>query len=711
MTIDDNDDAVVPSGSRRSSYVPPAEESSGEAIDIPRLVVSGDIPEARASNESVPDLQRNVNDDVETGEIPIPVEVVEANITPALSVPTRQSLTPEELTQALDPAAGLSSDEQMALLDSQIALREADADAATRFLDAARAAGTPEAVAMFDEAKMLFADVAPELVAVRITPAEVVDPVEEPPTEVDAAIESVPEVELAEIDSEPVMSVDESQSDDVVGEVPSADPLESIVEADGPVGTVSQSWSLDAPASIPIDEDPAVKRLHLTTVAATVSVALTALMLTFSAGLEPQSLIGIGLAALVVAVGLVFGARHLNAHTGSTLRATVESMVGSFAGKTLLAVAGLGGVSALSTAIASFMEGVADNEATAGVVTRLGDVVGPVTTLATVAVLGLSVALSMLPLRAFRAILLIGVGFTVVGTGAVVGMSGFLVAASETWELPSFESAVTSAGFVMTLTLVIVGIALAAVHSLTREHEGVRNGTWLAVGAGVGFLAAAATIALALIASEADHYFFANNSLVHIVSSSAPLAVILGAVVSGVALVVTTTLVVRGALMFTVKDDRDEPSVVWKLVAFAAVAAVGAMLFVSLDDKGVVSWMPDAALSLAPTAGVAAVALAIVLGLALANSMRTEYRSTPARRVVLALVSLAVLATALGYSTGSGLAWSWVGFVNEPLTALGFGLLYIDAVIPVATMLVVAFVSLAAMIQREPRAVDSAVQD
>jgi len=323
----------------------------------------------------------------------------------------------------------------------------------------------------------------------------------------------------------------------------------------------------------------------------------------------------------------------------------------------------------------------------------------------------LSVALSMLPLRAFRAILLIGVGFTVVGTGAVVGMSGFLVAASETWELPSIESAVTSAGFVMTLTLVIVGIALAAVHSLTREHEGVRNGTWLAVGAGVGFLAAAATIALALIASEADHYFFANNSLVHIVSSSAPLAVILGAVVSGVALVVTTTLVVRGALMFTVKDDRDEPSVVWKLVAFAAVAAVGAMLFVSLDDKGVVSWMPDAALSLAPTAGVAAVALAIVLGLALANSMRTEYRSTPARRVVLALVSLAVLATALGYSTGSGLAWSWVGFVNEPLTALGFGLLYIDAVIPVATMLVVAFVSLAAMIQREPRAVDSAVQD
>jgi hypothetical protein len=37
--------------------------------------------------------------------------------------------------------------------------------------------------------------------------------------------------------------------------------------------------------------------------------------------------------------------------------------------------------------------------------------------------------------------------------------------------------------------------------------------------------------------------------------------------------------------------------------------------------------------------------------------------------------------------------------------------LYIDAVVPVATMLVVAFVSLAAMIQREPRAVDTAVQD
>ena len=137
MTIDDNDDAVVPSGSRRSSYVPPPEESSGEPIDIPRIVVSGDIPEAYSSKDSVPDLQRRASDDVDTGEVPV---VIEEPAAPALGIPTRQSLTPEELSRALDPAAGLSSSEQMALLDSQIALREADANAASRFLDEAREA-------------------------------------------------------------------------------------------------------------------------------------------------------------------------------------------------------------------------------------------------------------------------------------------------------------------------------------------------------------------------------------------------------------------------------------------------------------------------------------------------------------------------------------------------------------------------------------------
>lgn len=712
MTIDDNDDAVVPSGSRRSSYVPPSEEASGDAIDIPRLVVSGDIPEARASTESVPDLQRNVNDDVETGEIaiPVPVEAVEGEAAPALSLPPRQSLTPEELTHALDPAAGLSSSEQMALLDSQIALREADADAASGFLEAARAAGTPEAVALFEEAKAMFADVAPELMAVRITPAVAVEPVVDPIPSVDEVTESVSEPSSDDADLEPEVAAVESFEGDSMTEAAHADPLESIVDADGPVGTVSQSWSLDAPASLPIDDNPAVTRLHLTTVAAAVALALTSLVLTFSAGLEPQSLIGVGLAAVLITVGLVFGARHLNAHTGSTLRATVESMVGRPVGRVLLLIAGLGGVSALSSAVASFMQGVADNDATAGFVSRLTDIAGPVPTLATVAVLALAVGLSLLPLRAFRAVLLLGIGFTVIGTGAVVGMSGFLVAASETWELPTIESAFASAGFVMTLTIVIMGIGITAVHSLTREHDGVRNGTWLAVGAGLGFLAAAGTIVLALISSESDHYFFANNSLVHVVSSSAPLAVLLGGIVSGVALVVTAALVVRGALMFTVNDDRDEPSVWWKLVAVVAVAAIGAMLFVSVDETGAVSWMPEAALSIAPTAHVAAIGLSVVLGLALAHSMRFEYRSTRARRVVLALIALALAAAALGYVSGSGLAWGWAGFINEPLTTLGFGLLYIDAVVPVVTMLSVAFVSLAAMIQREPRAIDSAVQ-
>lgn len=695
MTIDDNDDAVVPSGSRRSSYVPPPEESSGEPIDIPRIVVSGDIPEAYSSNDSVPDLQRRASDDVDTGEVPVLIEEPAAPVAPALAIPTRQSLTPEELSRALDPAAGLSSSEQMALLDSQIALREADANAASRFLDEAREAGTPDAAAMFDVAKTLFADVAPELVSVRITPAPPVPEVTEDVSIADVSIDDTTDAAAV----------------DAATEAGGLEFIESLVNSDNAEGSTAQEWSLDVPATSSSHSASAVKRLHLTTAAAVIALSLTALVLTFSAGLEPSSFIGIAGVSLIIAIGFVFGARSFTARTGSTLRDVIESLTGRTVGRITLVVAALGGLSALSTSLAGFMQGVAENEVTAGFVSRLGDIVGPVPPIATAVLFGLAVALSTLPLRALRAFLLTGIGFTVIAAGSVVGMSGFLVAASEKWEIPEITSIVSSGGLVTALAFVIGGIGFASIHSLTREHEGIRNGVWLGVGAGIGFLAAAATIALALISPESEHYFFANNSLVHVVSSSATLAVLLGALVSGVALVTTVTLVVRGALMFSVNDDRSEPSVWWKLSAVGLVGSVVAMLFVGVDDSGAVVVMPDWVESIAPNVQLSSIGLAIVLGLAFARSLRPTYRPTRARRVILAVVVLVMAALALGFSAGTGVIWRWVGFINGPLTDLGYGLLYVDLVVPLLVAVATALVSLLVMIQRAPRAIDSSSQD
>ena len=677
MTFDDDD--VVPAGSRRSSYVPPADGSSDDAIDIPRIVVSGDIPQAQASTDRVPDLQRAVLDDVVTGEIPLAIPVDDDN---SLKLPVRQSLTPAELTKALDPDSGLSSSEQMTLLDSQIALRASDAKVASEFLELARADGTPEAVALFETVKAVFSDVAPELAGVRITAAEPV---------VEAALS-----EPSPVDDLQAMVLDDSDN---------ASDVEVI---DEPVG---QSWVLDSPAPVAAGAASPASRSHLTTVAAFSAIALTVVMLAFSGGLDPEALIAIALGGVVAASGFVLWARSRMAREGSTFREVIESLTGRSVGRLLLFVAALGGISALSTSIAAFMQGIADNEVTAGFVSRLVETVGPFPQFATVVLLYFGVVLGLLPLRALRAVVLTAIGFTVIGAGSVLGMSGFLVSASETWTIPGVESIVASAGFVIPLTLVVGGLGFAAIHTLSREHAGIRNWIWLTVGAGLGFLVAAATIVLALVSPESSHYFFANNSLVHVVSGSAVLAVVLGAVVSGAALLVTSTLVIRGALMFTVNNDRDEPSVWWKIAAVVLVGAVGAMMYVGIDESGAVAGNPEWSASIAPSGTVAAIVLSVVLGLALAHSVRSTYRSTRARRAIIGLIALVLVAVALGYSSGTGVVWSWLGFINSPLTGVGYGVLYIDAVVPLVVLVATALVSLLAMIQRRERALVSPAQD
>lgn len=680
MTLDDDD--VVPAGSRRSSYVPPSDEAAGEPIDIPRIVVSGEIPQAQASSDTVPNLQRRAADDVDTGEIPIAVPLVEDN---SLKLPERQSLTPEELSKALDPESGLTSSEQMTLLDSQISLRASDAQVASEFLELARAAGTPEAVALFETVKVVFSDVAPELGAVRITVAEPI---------VEATV-----TEPSPLDDLRAMVVDDSNDSD---EVDATDAI------DEPIG---QSWVLDSPAPATAEAAAPVTRSHLTTVAAFSAIALTVVMLAFSGGLDPEALIAIALGSVVAASGFVFWARSRMAREGSTFRMVIESLTGRSVGRLLLFVAAIGGISALSTSIAAFMQGIAENDVTSGFVSRLVETVGPFPQFATVVLLYFSVVLGLLPLRALRAVVVTAIGFTVIGAGSVLGMSGFLVSASETWTIPGLESIVTSAGFVIPLTLVVGGLGFAAIHTLSREHTGIRNWIWLTVGAGLGFLVAAATIVLALVSPESSHYFFANNSLVHVVSGSALLAVVLGAVVSGAALLVTATLVIRGALMFTVNNDRDEPSLWWKIAAVVLVGAVGAMMYVGVDESGAVSGNPEWSASIAPDGAVAAIALSVVLGLTLAHSIRSTYRSTRARRAVIGLIALLFVAVALGYSSSTGVVWSWLGFINIPLTRVGYGVLYIDAVVPIVVLVATVLVSLLAMIQRRERALVSPAQD
>jgi hypothetical protein len=126
------------------------------------------------------------------------------------------------------------------------------------------------------------------------------------------------------------------------------------VEAiDEPVG---QSWVLDSPAPVAVEAASPVSRSHLTTVAAFSAIALTVVMLAFSGGLDPEALIAIALGGVVAASGVVLWARSRMAREGSTFREVIESLTGRSVGRPLLFVAALGGISALSTSIAAFMQ-------------------------------------------------------------------------------------------------------------------------------------------------------------------------------------------------------------------------------------------------------------------------------------------------------------------------------------------------------------------
>lgn len=682
-------------------------------IDIPQVVVSEPLPEALPGTGSVFDDNRLFpavsTDNSFAGEIdedPIvddfaaaePVEPrheepvnVESTTQPARlpELPARKSLTPEGLAEAMVANGGMSSNDQMALLDLQIPLREADAAAVAQYVEAVSASGDSTADTLIAAAADVFGDIAPELFVGLISDADEF-------TDDSTPITGVPVVEHIE-----VIEVEQDEQGDVVA-VSVLDIETETMSHVAPQGSASddQSWSLPAPADVVVDEAPTVQRRHWWTLvgyAAAVSSLIVAGFATVVANSTVAPFAWLVVGGVAVAIPFLEPARHFHVRVGATWRAGLEEVFGRVTGR--IASAGF-------AALVALMLLVTITTTTAGLGAQLeaSDTVGALLTgfiptgtlgpiLAALALFGGAV-IAALPHRWYRAKVLVLMGWTALGTGVVAAMGTFLVLSTQAATTPNLEVLAKQFGLVAATALVLLPSSLDALHEITRVRESRTGGLWLYIGLSLGLLTTAGVVAGSLLAQGGTHFFFANNPALHITAPSGLLNELLGALAFVPAVLLISALGFRAINSATVTDDRQDPNVVvgWLLLlkplALAAVAYLGFAPLV---------------LSFVPQPSVLSVPVAATLGVLAARGVRG--RTVSGRGAKGTLVGVALVATALGwgFSSGTGLTSSWVGYINNALRPYGYGLLYIDSLAPIATgvaSFLIAFVVVAIATRR-----------
>ena len=694
----------------------------GESIDIPQVVVTDPLPDALPGTGSVFDDNRlfppavGTTDFTEVVEDPIIEEFGTPHVEPVVEVvatepvaesavepviervdeptlstvdlPERRSLTPSDLAEVLSANGGMSSNDQMALLDAQIPLRESDAVAVREFVRQIEDESAADRGARLDEANNRFGDISPELF-----PSRVDVPNAQEFSDDSTPITGIPVVEHIEI----VDVVSDSDGHVLAVEVTEIDAV--VVERDG-VSPASveleqreddQEWSLAAPTDV-VDGTPTrVDRRHWWAVIALIATAVAALVIAMGTGVSDADSvpsIAFALAGLALTIPVIEMARRTGSRTGTSLRAVLEEVFGRVPGRVAASFLGVlvtvghvlalypafGGVgaqleaSSFGTAIASTVAVGSSGLALTGLALFIGAII------------------AALPHKLYRAKVLVLAGWSAVGAGSAVAMGVALLFSSESLTASRLGVDVRSAGVASAVAFVLVLASMFGFQEASRVREKQSGILWVSIGLGLGVVTLAGTVASALLAPEGSHFFFANNPVLHIIAPSPILNIALGALAFAPAVIFVSALGFRSVGALTTRDDREDPSVVLRWVLVLVPLAV---LGVALLGYG------ELATANLPSLDVLTVPIAAVAGVLAARGCTTrELTSTVARRW---LITVVVLSTALGlgFAHSSGIAFEWVGYINALLRPLGYGLLYIGSVAPLATALLSYLVSLA----------------
>lgn len=651
------------------------------------------VPEPEIENEPFAEpVAEPMQDRVSEGEPELahePERTFDERVLPLL--PHRESLTPAELAAQLGANGGMSSNDQMALLDAQIPLRERDSVAVATFLAAVGDQRDADADALIRAAADRFGDLVPELAAFAASDAEVPTEFSDDSTPITGIpvtdqVDHIDIVEIVEDADGNVVELSVTEIDEVVTVVSVeslADATSSRLDAGAAATEDDQAWSLAAPADVVGSEIVVVDRRRWWTVAAYVGSLVSVLMVSvgvtvFRTGSAPQ--LALVLAGIAVAVPFIELARRAAARTGSSVRALTEELFGTVAGRVITVVVGLAVVVTVVVSLAAALNGlglqIAAAEVTQPVTAYFAE--GTVGPLATAVVLLVGAIVAALPHRVFRALALVLAGWTAVGTGAIVAMGSALLLMSTDMSARITDPQIAAAASAGALTLVVGFAALFGFFEVSRVREARSGILWLTIGLATGALVLAGAVVAALLAADGTHYFFGLNPVLHIIAPTPVLTIGLGASAMIPALVFVTTLVFRFVASATSRDDRDDSHVAvrWSLVlvpvAFGVVAYLG---------------LVPAVLENVPSLTTLALPVAIVIGLFAARGVAGRTLTSTVARVWLTIVALLLTAVALGFASSSGAAFEWIGFINAALTPLGYGLLYIDVFVPFAAAL------------------------
>jgi len=602
---------------RRSSFVAASEEN---ADFVPILPAVGSTPIPAAADV-------NYFPTVATGQPSLREPAPPAR----LVVPTRKSMSEEEIATVFAESAEMTSSDQILMLDAQVTLREDDLRTAKEFVAHLRAAKPADAQPLLDELKQVFADVDPKIASL-------------------------------------------SLSDEPMSESPANDVHEAIAE------TTSQSTSnststlatlLDsAPLAVAArgisQEDSGNSRYRgwnaVILVAAMVAILIPVTSAVFTGFGSPvpvaielllnSSGVVAAVAALVVALPLVILARSTSTRHALSTRAAIQRVTGVVGGALLWTIGSLVVLVGLLTVLLVTSQGIG---------LQLNSIPGVTSTLAqfapnahaSVLVIALIVfvgfLIASLSRKAFRGSILALAGFTLIGPAIVILTGLAVVSTTNSGAVFTPENIVIATGIIPISVMLFAGIE-SGTATVVRRDENPVFGVSLYIGLAVGLGFAAWVLVAGMSPEAVGDLAVGSNPALHVVAASAELALFSGTVAFAVPLILIAALIGRSLMMVTVRDDRDA-SPVWIRMIIVAIP----LALLALDFTGTAGDIT----TVLPGIPFVSIPLMVIVGLMAGASIASRRELGRAARVINAILSTVLMLAGLALTS-----WSVPGLVG-----------------------------------------------
>ncbi|MEY4313036.1 MAG: hypothetical protein RLZZ319_545, partial [Actinomycetota bacterium] len=615
---------------RRSSFVPPKDANSDY---VPSLPPVGSAPIPSASDV-------NYFPSVQTGAPQLSQPAPPAR----LVVPTRQSLTEEEIATRFAESMEMSSTEQIVLLDSQMTLREADIATAKDFYSQLRLANPREAAPLLAELKAKFGDLDESILEMAISVGDTV---------VDGPAVGEPTVtEIVEASTNAV-----AIADSVIDSAIAPEPVAPVIAE--PIPTPASS-SVDASATVVLDPETAMLGRYrgwsaLLSIAVTIAALIPAGFAIFTVFGAPvpdlvDELLGstgafVAGFALLVSIPLVLMARSTAFRHGLGWRGAMIRVFGSGGGTILSVLAGIGVIASVLGILFTAGQAIGTQLGSVDVVAQLASSIVPsahLSVLVVGALLVVGTILGVLPRRLFRATMLALTGFVIAGPSVLI-LQGIAIAANTDAGAISLDNVVIATAIVP-LVLVLIASTESGIAAVTSHDENKIHGLWLYIGLALGVGFSAWTLVDGYAASAGGDLFVGANPVLHFVASTEFLAIVFSTITVAIPLVLLVALIVRHLLMATVSSDRLPPPVWLRIVTVVVPIAI-----VALDAVGA---LPDPVTAL-PGVAFASVPVLVVVGALAGASVAVKRVIGGGARITLTIVSSLLIVVGLVATTWS----------------------------------------------------------